>query len=71
MDDGESQCDAVVDKANAVLVLREVFPVGRYIGAPTQSPVRPLLYSVLQFWSKDYRLRQDGQMMRGKGSLTL
>lgn len=43
VDDGESQCDAVVDKANAVLVLREVFPVGRYIGAPTQSTVRPLL----------------------------
>lgn len=32
-----------MDEANAVLVLREVFPVGKYIDAATQSPVRPLV----------------------------
>lgn len=69
--DGESQHDALVDKANAVLVLRGLFPVAKYIDAATPSPVRPLLWSVLHFWSKEYRLRQDGQMMRGKRSLTV
>lgn len=46
---GESQCDVVMDKANTVLGPREIFPVGKYIDASTQSPVRPLLWSVLQF----------------------